>query len=353
MWRSRRPLASTSTPTPTAISASTYSYYYTFSSCYRAHDLHHHRHYHQHRNRNHSNHNAGVVGTAVDRPTLSTPPPPPQRLQRRCWRYTATTHVHTSAQKLPPTYFLPSTPTNSATHSTTGSTTGSTTTNTSSDHETPDERTLALGRTIRTLQERMPTLLQTPLPTEILSPSISLHLFPSTHPHLPAVRGRVAYVAALWTTPVAWGRLPGGNTTLQVVSERMLVGERLRIRWRAASSSSSSPFSSSAVRLPDGSEGNGSSSSMEEKEKKQERGGTTAVGRGEFSGIFLFEFDDAGRVCKHVIENCEEDEGEKVPGVITVTEWLIRKAKGEPTTDGGGGGKLGGLAWQFQRKQPE
>ncbi|KAF8242257.1 hypothetical protein K440DRAFT_617694 [Wilcoxina mikolae CBS 423.85] len=171
----------------------------------------------------------------------------------------------------------------------------------------------------------MPTLLQSPLPTEILSPSISLHLFPSTHPHLPAVRGRVAYIAALWTAPVAWGRLPGGNTTLEVISERMLEGERLRIRWRAGAR--------------DGG-----------KRKGGIKKGTTEVEEGEFSGIFLFEFDEKGRVCKHVIENSEEDDGERLAGVITVTEWLIRKAKGDPAPEGG---KLGGLAWQFQRVNKE
>jgi hypothetical protein len=149
----------------------------------------------------------------------------------------------------------------------------------------------------------MPTLLQTPLPTEILSPSISLHLFPRTHPHLPVVRGRVAYIAALWTAPIAWRRLPGGgNTTLEVLSERMMNGEVLRVRWRAGK---------------------------------------------DFQGVFLFEFDEEGRVAKHVIENMEEDDGENLAGVITVTEWLLRKAKGDP--QGGGAATGGGLAWQFER----
>lgn len=227
------------------------------------------------------------------------------------------THVRTTPHQLPPTYFLPSTPR----HLTTNSSSSYSSSEDGNDHKSPDERTLALGHTIRILQERMPTLLQSPLPTEILSPSISLHLFPSTHPHLPAVRGRVAYIAALWTAPVAWGRLPGGNTTLEVMSERMLEGERLRIRWRA--------------EARDGG-----------KQQGGIRKGTTEVEEGEFSGIFLFEFDEKGRVCKHVIENSEEDDGERLAGVITVTEWLIRKAKGDPAPEGG---KLGGLAWHFQR----
>ncbi|KAG0640403.1 hypothetical protein HOY80DRAFT_15299 [Tuber brumale] len=135
----------------------------------------------------------------------------------------------------------------------------------SKDHTPPSERSINLGRTIQTLRSHLPTLLQTPLPLDILSPSITLNLFPSTHPHLPAVRGRVAYVAALWTAPVAWGRLPGRNRRLEVLSERMLregqgEGEEVFVvRWR-----------------------------MCEEE--------------EFCGIFLFEFDDVGRVGRHVIE---------------------------------------------------
>ena len=75
---------------------------------------------------------------------------------------------------------------------------------------------------LRILQERLPTLLQTPLPQEILSPNISLHLFPSTHPYLPVVSGRVAYIAALWTSPIAWNRVPiFGNVKLVILSERM------------------------------------------------------------------------------------------------------------------------------------
>ncbi|RPA99956.1 hypothetical protein L873DRAFT_1827715 [Choiromyces venosus 120613-1] len=107
----------------------------------------------------------------------------------------------------------------------------------SGDHTPPSERSINLGRTLQTLTSHLPTLLQSPLPLDILSPSITLNLFPSTHPHLPMVRGRVAYVAALWTSPVAWGRLPGRNRRLQVLSQRMLKNEEgeevLVVRWRS------------------------------------------------------------------------------------------------------------------------
>src|SRR5213592_1151887 len=98
----------------------------------------------------------------------------------------------------------------------------------------------------------MPTLLQTPLPQEILSPHITLHLFPSTHPHLPTVSGRVAYIAALWTAPMAWGRVPiVGNVKLNILSERMVKSslhaspassnnnnaEKLIVRWKTCGKS--------------------------------------------------------------------------------------------------------------------
>ncbi|KAH6850863.1 hypothetical protein B0I37DRAFT_404607 [Chaetomium sp. MPI-CAGE-AT-0009] len=87
----------------------------------------------------------------------------------------------------------------------------------------PDDRKVKLGKTLRILQAHLPTLLQSPPPQGILSPRITLHLFPSTHPHLPTVSGRVAYTAALWSSPIAWNRLPlVGNVRLHILSERML-----------------------------------------------------------------------------------------------------------------------------------
>ncbi|CCX07189.1 hypothetical protein FPQ18DRAFT_135314 [Pyronema domesticum] len=212
---------------------------------------------------------------------------PSHRAPLRLYTTPVRREANSTRNALPATYFHPNTPRRLKS---------------TDNSQPPDERTLALGKTIRILQERMPTLLQSPLPTEILSPSIRLHLFPRTHPMLPAVSGRVAYIAALWTAPIAWGKLPGGSTRLEVVSERMMVGEKLRVRWKA----------------------------VEEQGNK------------EFAGIFEFEFDEKGRIKKHVIENMEDDEGE-VAGVITVTEWLIRKAKGVQTQG------EGQLAWHCSR----
>lgn len=182
---------------------------------------------------------------------------------------------------------------------------------------------------IEILQSRMPTLLQSPLPSEILSPSISLILFPSTHPNLPTVRGRVAYIAALWTAPVAWGRLPSRNLRLQVLSERMIKaspsspnGERLIVKWRTSSKSDEEARGAKEIKI---------------------QGGTTAVEDGEFCGLFLFEFDEKGRVQTHTIENADENLGaDQTSSVITVTDWLLRKAKGQVEAQPG-------LAWQCGR----
>jgi hypothetical protein len=174
----------------------------------------------------------------------------------------------------------------------------------------PDDRKLKLGKTIRILHDRLPNLLASPLPQDILSPSIVLRLFPSTHPHLPSVSGRIGYTAALWTSPMAWGRMPVlGNIKLIILSERMLPtgckgtehNEKLVIRWKTCGKNKV---------IKDG-----------KKEK-------------EFVGLFIFEFDDQGRISSHTIEHVEEGNNwEKTAGFISVTDWLLGKARGGRNDD--------------------
>ena len=208
-------------------------------------------------------------------------------------------------------------------------------------HGPPNERTLKLGKSavacpsgirvllikwfiaIRVLQAKLPSLLTTPLPQDILSPHITLQLFPSTHPHLPTVKGRIAYTAALWTSPVAWGRMPVlGNVKLIVMSERMVKHgggcragegtEKLIVRWRTcpkAKSNGSVSIDKLAELL--------STSSKAETEAMK-----------EFHGLFLFEFDEEGRILKHVIEHAEEGNqwARGTAKVISVTDWLLGRA---------------------------
>ncbi|KAL5116674.1 hypothetical protein ACEQ8H_005423 [Pleosporales sp. CAS-2024a] len=185
------------------------------------------------------------------------------------------------------------------------------------------ERNLKLGNTIRILHDRLPTLLVSPLPQDILSPHISLHLFPSTHPHLPNVSGKIAYTAALWTAPVAWGRVPViGNVKLKILSERMvknsgtctraqLQDEKLLVKWETCGKS----------------EKHGQVSDVVEKISSIVAGSGRA--KEEFTGLFMFEFDEEGRVISHTIEHTDEGRHwEKTAKVISVTDWLLGRAWG-------------------------
>ena len=178
----------------------------------------------------------------------------------------------------------------------------------------------------------MPNLLQKPLPQDILSPNISLHLFPSTHPHLPAVSGRVAYKAALWTSPIAWNRVPIlHDMKLQILSERMVsepissspgragaVGEQLIVRWRSIGKVKNFGFLNGI-------------GSGEQKLDPLLRGSQTPGEGKEFTGLFIFEFDKEGKVLSHTIEHVHEDQdwengvGAKVVGL---TDWLLGGIKG-------------------------
>lgn len=163
-----------------------------------------------------------------------------------------------------------------------------------------------------------------PLPQDILSPRISLHLFPSTHPHLPTVSGKIAYTAALYTAPVAWGRVPVlGNVKLKILSERMvknggtstpadLRNEKLIVKWETCGKSEeeSGPVSDVVEKI---------SSIVAGSSKKDDK----------FTGLFLFEFDEEGRVTNHTIEHTEEGQHwDKTAKVISVTDWLLGRAWG-------------------------
>lgn len=194
---------------------------------------------------------------------------------------------------------------------------------------------------LRILQERLPTLLQSPLPQEILAPNISLHLFPSTHPHLPTVSGRVAYIAALWTSPLAWNHLPIiGDVRLEILSERMVkepgkrVGsgaEQLVVRWRTTGASRI------GWRLP-----------FRELFQADAQAGSEAQaggGGGGFTGLFIFEFDGEGRILSHTIEHVQSGgDWERGMGakVVGLTDWLLGGMRG---------GREGCPAFEMQRDE--
>ncbi|KAL8396915.1 hypothetical protein RB594_003852 [Gaeumannomyces avenae] len=216
-----------------------------------------------------------------------------------------------------------------------------------------DQRKLKLGKTLRILQKHLPTLLQSPPPQEILAPNISLHLFPSTHQHLPAVSGRVAYMAALWTSPIAWNRVPiVGNVRLEILSERMVkdacaagrsgprrqgaVGEQLIVRWRTERGGDGGGAAGAAGG------GSSSSSSLNPLSLFKHEGK-------EFVGLFIFDFDKEGRILSHTIEHVEEGGNwERGVGakVVGLTDWLLGGIRN------GGRGSQEGPCPAFHRVSP-
>lgn len=49
---------------------------------------------------------------------------------------------------------------------------------------------------------------------------------------------------------------------------------------------------------------------------------------GEFSGLFIFEFDDQGRLASHTIEHAQQGGNwEKMTRVVNVTDWLLGRAR--------------------------
>ncbi|KAF2722106.1 hypothetical protein K431DRAFT_302945 [Polychaeton citri CBS 116435] len=232
------------------------------------------------------------------------------------------------------------------------------------ERKSPDERTLKLGKTIGILHERLPSLLQSPLPSEILSPQIKLHLFPSTHPHLPTVSGKIPYIAALWTSPVAWGRVPLiGNVKLTILSERMVRNggtmlsarckdEKLVVKWKTCGKTRHRDGTGGIYR------GVGISAKDPVDRIRDFISGASASSpipacsdgdvEAAFCGIFVFEFDEKGRIVKHTIEHTEEGgHWDRATRVASVTDWLFGRINGKRKED------VPALAWYENRTERE
>lgn len=222
---------------------------------------------------------------------------------------------------------------------------------------------MQLGKTIRILHEQLPTILQKPLPQDVLNPDISLHLFPSTHPHLPTTSGRLRYIAALSLAPMGWGRVPLiGNVKLDILSEKMVKSgggslhsacrtgdEKLVVKWKTSSKKKRPPMQLNLTLASlyydptadpvDKLRAYSSSSPRNDGERPQTE---PRPADDEFTGLFIFEFDGEGRIKKHVIEHAEEGGNwENATRVISVTDWLLGNLTGRRRAEEG----VPGLAW--------
>lgn len=121
-----------------------------------------------------------------------------------------------------------------------------------------------------------------------------------------------------------------GNVRLTILSERMVKNgqsdiryrnEKLIVRWRTCGKTKGRGVGA----LYRGIYGSG-----DQVDKITEFLGGDVRDDEEFTGLFIFEFDEEGRIVEHTIEHAQEGRNfEKMTRVVSVTDWLIGLAKGK------------------------
>ena len=132
-----------------------------------------------------------------------------------------------------------------------------------------------------------------------------------------------------------------GNVKLNIVSERIvrsgllstplppdsldLGEEKLVVRWKTEKKSNGNGHEDAArsTTLENGGINRGLSTLL---------GGDKPIFNlnksDDFTGLFVFTFDINGRIASHTIEHADENNGfDKTSRVVTVTDWLLGKAK--------------------------
>jgi hypothetical protein len=121
-----------------------------------------------------------------------------------------------------------------------------------------------------------------------------------------------------------------GNVKLTILSERMVKNggsstgsergnEKLIVRWKTCGKSENT-------------EDRQDSEAMEKITKIASKASQSDE---EFAGLFIFEFDEEGRILTHTIEHAEENgTWDRTAKVISVTDWLLGRAWGRRGEEG-------------------
>lgn len=175
---------------------------------------------------------------------------------------------------------------------------------------------------------------------------------------------------------MAWSSVPlVGNVKLQILSERIVRArtvldperldqhdcgdERLVVRWKTEPRTESRPFHDtqesggqrSGSPQAAGAAGTGvlqQQSHLSTSKNGTNRGLSKLLGGDEpifklskeeqFTGLFIFSFDEEGRILTHTIEHADDADGwDRTAKFVTLTDWLIGKARGslDPTPNPG------------------
>jgi hypothetical protein len=136
-----------------------------------------------------------------------------------------------------------------------------------------------------------------------------------------------------------------GNVKLQILSERMVRAnsvlgcdrngdcgeERLVVRWRTEARDEGGGGDGSTSKTS----GRGSESSLSSTGSSLSAllGGEAPIFKlgkeGHFTGLFIFGFDEEGRIASHTIEHADQVDGwDRTSKFVTLTDWLLGKARG-------------------------
>ena len=149
---------------------------------------------------------------------------------------------------------------------------------------------------------------------------------------------------------MAWGRVPiVGNVRLIILSDRVVkngtgsscsissdhrtrVGnERLIVRWKTCGKTKGKGMGAFYRGI----------GASEQVDKITEWLGGDARDDEEFCGLFIFEFDEEGRIITHTIEHAEQSgPWDKTSRVVTLADWLIGRMNGKSK-------KEPQLAWSY------